>query len=114
MSARLLIDAICDLGLPPLRATDDEISVLRGDPDLDDWYDCADSMWTANAIAESLLTTHRNLNGGGSTVVGSSSPCAKSTDNRDWWTRVEDTINQDFTYWAVISLLAGIVLGAAI
>jgi len=43
MSARLLTDAICDLSLPPARATDHEIRTLLADSELgDDWYDCAD------------------------------------------------------------------------
>jgi hypothetical protein len=115
MSARLLIDAICDLGLPPMRATDDEISALRANPDLFYWYEYADCMWSANAIAESLLVTRRNLREGGCLiVVGSSPPPPQSSDNRDWWTRLEDTVNQDFAYWAVLSLLAGIVLGVVV
>jgi hypothetical protein len=39
MSARLLINAICDLSLPPMWTNYDEIRALHADPDLRDWYE---------------------------------------------------------------------------
>ena len=111
MSARLLIDAISDLNLPPTRATEDEINALRADPDLDDWYECADSISSANAIAESLLVTYRNLKGG---PVGSSPSALRPADQRQWWIRCEDGLNQYFGYWAITLFLAGMAFGVVI
>ena len=112
MSARLLIDAVCDLSLPPARATDDEIRALLADSDLNDWYDYADCIWSANAIAESLLATHRNLKHGGRPITAETrSPTTQSAENLDWWTMLEDTVDQHFAYWAVTIFLAGVVAG---
>jgi hypothetical protein len=105
MSARLLIDAICDLSLPPMRATDDEISALRTDPDLGDWYEYADCIWSANAIAESLLVTYRNLKPG-------SPPPAPQPAHRDYWSKCEDVVNQHFGSWAVTLFLVGMAVAA--
>jgi hypothetical protein len=115
MSARLLVDAICDLNLPPMRASDDEISALGADPDLCDWYDYADCIWSANAIAESLLTTYRNLKDGGRPpALRGPSPVPQTTANGEWWNRCTDILNQHFAYWAVTLFLAGIAVAALI
>jgi hypothetical protein len=112
MSARLLIDAVCDLSLPPASATDDEIRALLDDSDLNDWYDYADCIWSANAIAESLLATHRNLKRGGRPVSAETSSAATQlVEDRDWWAILEDTLDRHFTYWAVTVFFAGVVAG---
>jgi len=113
MSARMLIDAICDLNLPPMRATDDEISALRADPDLGDWYEYADCIWSANEIAESLLVTYRNLKNGRCSMPVSKAPeVRQGTDLREWWSWCEDILNQHFAYWAATLFLAGMAVGA--
>jgi hypothetical protein len=112
MSARLLNDAICDLILPPARATDDEIRALLADSDLSDWYDCADDIWSANAIAESLLVTYRKLKHGGHSTIGATpSPSLHSAQKPEWWLRIADVIDQHFVYWAVTVFLAGVAAG---
>lgn len=112
MSARLLIDAVYDLSLPPAHATDDEIRDLLADSNLTDWYEYADSIWSANAIAESLLVTHRNLKyGGRSTTAKTRSPATKSAEQRSWRTIFEDTVDRHFGYWAVTVFLAGVIAG---
>jgi hypothetical protein len=111
MSARLLIHAISDLNLPPMRASDDEINALRADPDLGDWYECADCVSSANAIAESLLVTYRNLKGSRHSAPISMPPAPQ---NREWWLRCEDGLNQYFAYWAITLFLAGMAAGAVI
>ncbi|MBV8772050.1 MAG: hypothetical protein JO166_06940 [Deltaproteobacteria bacterium] len=113
MSARLLNDAIYDLVLAPTRATDDEIRALLADSDLDDWYDCADDIWSANAIAESLLVTYRTLKHGGHSIAAKHrSSASQSAGNHMWWTRFEDLVDQHFAYWAVSMFLAGVAAGA--
>lgn len=112
MSARLLNDAICDLVLAPARATDEEIRALLADSDLNDWDDCADDIWSANAIAESLLVTYRTLKyGGDSTTARPPSSGSQSAGDRKWWTGFEDLIEQHFAYWAVSMFLAGVAAG---
>ncbi|HJU11079.1 MAG TPA: hypothetical protein VJ728_09385 [Candidatus Binataceae bacterium] len=107
MSARLLINAICDLNLAPLRASNDEIRALRAAPDLDDWYEYADSIWSANAIAESLLRTYRNLKGSGSLAPHENPSPALAYD---WWCRCQDVLNEHFEYWALGMFLAGMAV----
>ena len=112
MSARHLTDAICDLSLPPARATDHEIRALLADSELGDWYDCADCIWSANTIAESLLVTHRNLkHGAWSTTAEAPCSARQSARSRDWWTRLEDIIDEHFAYWAMTVFLAGVAAG---
>ena len=112
MGARLLIDAVCDLSLPPVSATDDEIRALLADSELGDWYDSADCIWSANAIAESLLATHRNLKGGGRPIsVETQSATTQLLEDRDWWAMLEDTVDRHFAYWAVTVFLAGMAAG---
>ncbi len=112
MSDRLLIDAICDLTLPPARATDDEIRGLLADSELGDWYEYADSIWSANSIAESLLVTRRKLkHSERSTSAEARFLASQPKDTRDLRTRFEDLLDQHFAYWAVTAFLAGMAAG---
>lgn len=112
MSARLLIDAVCDLSLPPACATHDEIRTLLTDSELGDWYDGADCIWSANAIAESLLATHRNLKRGGRSMIAQTpSTATQLLDDHDWWAMIEDTLDRHFAYWAISVFLAGMAAG---